>query len=58
MIHKKKEVPTDELKLKFAGQLLEDGHTLSNYNILGGSTVTLNYSTGKVAVQILVTVYY
>ena len=49
MIKEKRGIPSDELKVKFAGQLLEDGHTLSDLNIQDGSTMTLNYSTaGKV----------
>ena len=54
MIHKKIGVPADEQKLKFFGGLLKDEHTLSAYNIQDGDTVTMNYSTGKVAVQVLV----
>ena len=48
MVHKKIGVPTDEQELKFAGQLLEDGHTLNDYNIQDGDTVTMNYVTGNV----------
>ena len=48
MIQEKKGVPSDELKLKFADQLLEDDHcTLSDYNIQDGSTLIYNYRTGK-----------
>ena len=39
MIQEKKGVPSDELKLGFADQLLEDGHTLSDYNIQDGSVI-------------------
>ena len=53
MIHKKIGVPADEQKLKLSGGLLKDGRTLSAYNIQDGDTVTMNYSTGKVAVQVL-----
>ena len=41
MIQEKKGFPSDELKLIFAGQLLEDGRTLSDYNIQDGATLTL-----------------
>lgn len=51
-------MPTIELKLMFDDQLLEDGHTLSDYNIEDGATVTFNYGTGKVVVvQMLQFVY-
>ena len=39
MIQEKLEVPTEELKLVFANQLLEDEHTLSDYNIQDGATL-------------------
>ena len=39
MIQEKLEVPTKELKLVFADQLLEDGCTLSDYNIQDGATI-------------------
>lgn len=41
MIQEKKGIPSDELKLVFAGQLLEDGRTLSDYNIQNGASLTL-----------------
>ena len=41
MIQEKKVVSTDELKLGFAGQLLQDSYTLSDYNIEDGATITL-----------------
>ena len=41
MIHEKLGIPHEKLKLKFADQLLEDGHTLSDYNIQDGSTLDL-----------------
>ena len=41
MIQEKKGIPPDELKLVFAGQLLEDGRTLSDYNIQDGASLTL-----------------
>ena len=52
MIREEIGVPTDELRLMFGDQLLEDKHTLSDYKIQDGATVTMNYSTGKVAVHI------
>ena len=57
MIREEIGVPTDELRLMFGDQLLEDRHTLSDYKIQDGATVTMNYSTGKVAVHILQFVY-
>ena len=39
MIQEKLEVPTEELKLVFVNQLLEDEHTLSDYNIQDGATL-------------------
>ena len=39
MIQGKLGVPTEELKLVFADQLLEGGRTLSDYNIQDGATV-------------------
>jgi hypothetical protein len=47
MIHEKTEVPIDELKLEFSGQLLEDEHTLNDYNMPDGATVIMNYNTGN-----------
>ena len=41
MIQEKTEIPTGRLKLVFADQLLENGRTLSDYNIQDGSTLTL-----------------
>ena len=41
MIQGKLGVPTEELKLVFANQLLEDGCTLSDYNTQDGATLTL-----------------
>ena len=42
MIQEKQGIPPDELKLRFADQLLEDGHTLSDYNIQDGSIIYSN----------------
>jgi hypothetical protein len=56
MIHEKIGVPTDELKLEFAGCLLEDGRTLNDYNIQDGDTVIMNYNTGIVTVIIMLTI--
>ena len=39
MIHKKQGIPPEKLKLIFADQLLEDGHTLSDYSIQDGSMI-------------------
>ena len=39
MIHKKLGISPEKLKLVFANQLLEDGHTLSDYNIQDGSMI-------------------
>ena len=39
MIQGKLGVPTGELKLVFADQLLENGRTLSDYNIQDGATL-------------------
>ena len=39
MIQEKKGVSTDELKLSFASQLLQDNCTLSDYNIQDGATI-------------------
>ena len=41
MIQGKLGVPTEELTLVFADQLLEDGRTLSDYNIQDGATVSI-----------------
>ena len=41
MIQEKKGVSTDELKLKFAGRLLHNRRTLSDYNIQDGATITI-----------------
>ena len=39
MIQVKKGIPTNGQKLIFGGQLLEDGGTLSGYNIQDGATI-------------------
>ena len=39
MIQEMKGFPADGLKLIFADQLLQDGYTLSDYNIQDGSTI-------------------
>ena len=41
MIQEKQGISPEKLKLRFADQLLEDGHTLSDYNIQDGSTLDL-----------------
>ena len=51
MIQEKKGIPSDEVKLEFAGRLLEGGRTLNDYSIRDGSSLILNYSTGEVAVS-------
>ena len=48
MIQEKKGVSTDELKLRFAGQLLQDSCTLSDYNIEDGATITM----GRIVVHV------
>ena len=39
MIQEKQGIPPDKVKLRFADQLLEDGHTLSDYSIHDESTI-------------------
>ena len=39
VIQEKKGVSIDELKLRFAGRLLQDSCTLSDYNIEDGATI-------------------
>ena len=53
MIQEKLEVPTEELKLVFANQLLEDGRTLSDYNIQDGAILYI----GRVDVHISLLFY-
>ena len=54
MIQEKKGIPTDELKLVFAGQLLEDGRTLSDYNIQDGAALIL----GRMDVHVPLMLYH
>ena len=53
MIQEKKGVPFDKAKLGFADQLLEDGHTLSDYSIQDGSTMYSNIGRMNIFVQFL-----
>ena len=39
MIQEKEGIPPEKMKLVFADQLFEDGHTLSDYSIQDGSTI-------------------
>ena len=39
MIQEKQGIPPNELKLRFADQLLEDGRRLSDYSIQDGSMI-------------------
>ena len=51
MIKEKKRFLPDGLKLKLADQVLEDGHTLSDYNIQDGSTLHSYIGRMDVCVQ-------
>ena len=53
MIQEKKGVSTDELKLKFAGRLLHDRRTLSDYNIQDGATITIGRMVVHVHVPLM-----
>ena len=41
MIQEKKGIAADRAKLVFGSRYLEDGHTLSDYNIQDGATLNL-----------------
>ena len=41
-IYEKEGIPLDKQQLRFASRPLEDGHTLSCYNIVGDSTLDLS----------------
>lgn len=45
-------IPPDKQQLKYTGILLEDGHTLSDYNIQKGSTLDLRIELQGIAVLI------
>ena len=54
MIQEKKGIPTDELKLIFADQSLEDGCTLSVYNIQDGALLYI----GRMDVHVPLMLYH
>lgn len=41
VVHTKENIPVDQQRLLFSGKQLEDGQTLSNYNIVADSTIHL-----------------
>ena len=53
MIQEKQGIPPDKLKLRFADQLLEDRHTLSDYNIQDGSIMYSNIGRMNICVQFI-----
>ena len=53
MIQEKNGIPPDELKLRFTGQLLKDGHTLSDYDIRDGSKLYSNIGRMYIHVMLI-----
>ena len=51
-IQDKEGIPPDEMFLYFAGSLLEDGKTLSDYNIVAGSILALQRDPVVVAAEV------